>query len=345
MTLFILRLFFLMVGGVVGYHTAYSLMSPQHGILGLALGVAAALFIIIIERITKNVSLRGLSSAVFGLMLGLIIAWLIRSLLELVPNVEDQVKYTVGLILTVILCYLGIVLSMRGRDEFNIIIPYVRFSRQDQREEIMILDTSVIIDGRIADIAQTKFIGGNFVIPHFVLRELQHIADSSDPLKRARGRRGLDILNKLKKIPSVQIKIHQQDFPEIKEVDHKLVKLAKILEARVITNDYNLNKVAAIQGVSVLNINELANALKPVVLPGEEMEVKLVKEGTEHSQAVGYLDDGTMVVVDNSRHLIGQDKKVVVSSVLQTTAGKMIFARLAGNHSKPKSSGRRSNRK
>jgi uncharacterized protein YacL len=328
MTIFFLRILFLIAGGLVGYQSFFVLWSPDKGYLGLIIGVIGASLIILSERISKNISLRGLSSAVFGLVLGLIIAWLIRSLFDLIPSLDQNIKYISGLVITVILSYLGIVLSMRGRDEFNIIIPYVRFSRQDEQDEFLILDTSVIIDGRIADIAQTKFLGGSFIIPHFILRELQHIADSRDPLKRARGRRGLDILNKLKKIPNVQIKIHQQDFPDIGEVDHKLVKLAKVLEAKVLTNDYNLNKVAVIQGVTVLNINELANALKPVVLPGEEMDIKIVKEGTEHHQGVGYLDDGTMIVVENSRHLLGQNVKVTVTSVLQTTAGKMIFARM-----------------
>lgn len=328
MTLFFLRILFLIAGGLVGYQSFFVLWSPNKGYLGLIAGVVGALLIILSERVSKNISLRGLSSAVFGLVLGLLVAWLIRSLFDLIPSLDQNIKYISGLVITVILSYLGIVLSMRGRDEFNIIIPYVRFSRQDEQDEFLILDTSVIIDGRIADIARTRFLSGSFIIPHFILRELQHIADSHDPLKRARGKRGLDILNKLKKIPNVRIKIHQQDFPDIAEVDHKLVKLAKVLEAKVLTNDYNLNKVAAIQGVTVLNINELANTLKPVVLPGEEMDIKIVKEGTEHNQGVGYLDDGTMIVVDNSRHLLGKNVRATVTSVLQTTAGKMIFARM-----------------
>jgi len=328
MTIFFLRILFLIAGGLVGYQSFFVLWSPEKGYLGIIVGTIGAFLIILSERISKNISLRGLSSAVFGLVLGLIIAWLIRSLLDLIPSLDQNVKYISGLVITVILSYLGVVLSMRGRDEFNIIIPYVRFSRKDEKDEFFILDTSVIIDGRIADIAQTKFLAGSFIIPHFILRELQHIADSHDSLKRVRGRRGLDILNKLKKISNVQIKIHQQDFPDISEVDHKLVKLAKVLEAKVLTNDYNLNKVAVIQGVTVLNINELANALKPVVLPGEEMDIKIVKEGTEHHQGVGYLDDGTMIVVENSRHLLGRNVKATVTSVLQTTAGKMIFARM-----------------
>jgi uncharacterized protein YacL len=212
----------------------------------------------------------------------------------------------------------------------------VKFDRQDQKDTLLILDTSVIIDGRILDICATKFIDGLFVIPRFVLKELQQVADSQDALKRNRGRRGLDILNKLRKTPQITVKVHEDDFPEITTVDEKLVKLAKVLGAKVLTNDYNLNKVAEFQGVSILNINELANALRPVVLPGEMMEVRLVKEGKEFNQAIGYLDDGTMVVVDNAKRLLGTSQQVLVTSVLQTAAGRMIFARLEAD--KPKTS-------
>jgi len=232
------------------------------------------------------------------------------------------------IILTLIFCYLGMIIAMRGKDEFNLIIPYVKFVRQDKKEDIILLDTSVIIDGRVADILQTRFIEGRLVIPRFVLKELQQIADSQDSLKRNRGRRGLDILNKLQKTASFDVRIQEEDFPEIKEVDAKLVKLAKLLSAKIFTNDFNLNKIAELQGITVLNINELANALRPVVLPGEMMEIRISKEGKEHSQGVAYLDDGTMVVVDNSKHLIGQAAKVTVTSVLQTSAGRMIFAKL-----------------
>jgi uncharacterized protein YacL len=331
MTILFIRLLFILVGAILGYHTAYTLISADMAVMGLGLGLLTAVVIIVIERFSKNVSLRGLSSAVFGLILGLLLALLLRNLLAAVPTLSDEVKNTTGLIMTAILCYFGVILAMRGRDEFNIIIPYVRLSRQDQQETIMILDTSVIIDGRIADIAQTRFLEGRFIVPHFILKELQQIADSSDPLKRARGRRGLDILDRLKKISGVQIKIHQQDFPEVKEVDAKLIKLAKALEAKIITNDYNLNKVAGIQGVGVLNINELANSLKPVFLPGEELNVKIVKEGSEQNQGIAYLDDGTMIVVDNARHLINKRISVTVTSALQTTAGKMIFAKRSGD--------------
>jgi uncharacterized protein YacL len=220
------------------------------------------------------------------------------------------------------------IIAMRGKDEFNLIIPYIKFVRQDEKDEIVILDTSVIIDGRIADIFQTHFVEGKIVIPRFVLKELQQIADSQDALKRNRGRRGLDILNKIQKNTALDVRIHEEDFPELSDVDAKLVKLAKVLSGRIFTNDFNLNKIAELQCVKVLNINELANALRPVVLPGETMEIRVAKEGKEYNQGIAYLDDGTMVVIDNSRHLIGQTVKVTVTSVLQTSAGRMIFAKL-----------------
>lgn len=191
-----------------------------------------------------------------------------------------------------------------------------------------ILDTSVIIDGRISDICDTGFLEGVLVVPNFVLNELQMIADSADSIKRNRGRRGLDILNKMQKDQGIKVKISDMDFPEIPEVDAKLVKLAKVMKAKVVTNDFNLNKVAEFHGVPVLNINQLSNALKPIVLPGEDMKISLVKEGKDASQAIGYLDDGTMVVVENGRKKMNHDVEVVVTSVLQTTAGRMIFGRL-----------------
>jgi uncharacterized protein YacL len=190
-----------------------------------------------------------------------------------------------------------------------------------------VLDTSVIIDGRIADICETGFMDGTLVIPQFVLKELQFVADSSDSMKRNRGRRGLDILQKIQKMAGVDVMISDVDFPDVKEVDLKLIELARTLEGKIVTNDFNLNKVAQLRGVSVLNINELANSLKPVVLPGELMKVFILKEGKEYNQGVAYLDDGTMVVVDNARKMIGKTIDVVVTSVLQTTAGKMIFGR------------------
>ncbi|MFH0771504.1 MAG: PIN domain-containing protein [Candidatus Omnitrophota bacterium] len=328
MTLIFIRIFFVALCGLMGYQAGEFLnlgnFSPYAGV---AIGSLSALFIVLLELYSKKVSIKGLSAAVFGIVFGILFAWLIIGVLRLVPMNEDLRSILNGFLIF-IFCYLGMVMAMRGKDEFNIIIPYIKLRREDQREEIMILDTSVIIDGRIADICHTKFIEGKLLIPRFVLRELQQIADSADNIKRNRGRRGLDMLNKIRKGGNIDVKIHDEDFPELQDVDAKLVKLAKILNAKIFTNDYNLNKVAELHGVSVLNINELANALKPVVLPGEVMEVKIIKEGKEYNQAVAYLDDGTMVVVDNARHIIGQTIRVAVTSVLQTAAGRMIFARV-----------------
>lgn len=334
MTLVIMRIFFIIISSVVGYQVGAILSNfGEHWpLIGTGIGLGGSILIIILEWTMKKVSVRGLSAAVFGLLFGLIVAKLLTDSFILVSK-NETFGLALQVVLTLIFCYLGMIIAVRGRDEFSIIIPYVRFSPQDQRRDIIILDTSVIIDGRIADISQTRFLEGRFIIPSFVLKELQQIADSQDPLKRNRGRRGLDILNKIKKNSNIDIKIHEEDFPQLNEVDAKLIKLAEVLNARVLTNDFNLNKVAELHEIVVLNINELANALKPVVLPGEVMEAKLIKEGKEHNQAVAYLDDGTMVVVDNARHLIGQSLNVSITSVLQTSAGRMIFAKLeSSNH-------------
>lgn len=321
MTLLFIRLLFIIGAMVVGYQTAFG------GIIGALVGAFAAAVIILSEIGMHRVSLRGLSSAVFGLILGLLMSKLVADAFSLL-KLEYETFSILRTTLTLIFCYLGMTIAMRGKDNFNIIIPYVRLSRQDQPESIVIIDTSVIIDGRIVDICKTKFIEGKLVVPRFVLKELQQIADSSDAIKRQRGRRGLEVLNTIQKEMGMSVTVHEEDFPDVAEVDAKLVKLAKLLDARILTVDFNLNRVASIQGVKVLNINELANALKPVVFPGEVMDIKLLKEGKEHNQAVGYLDDGTMVVVEEARKLIGQSIKVVVTSVLQTQAGRMIFTKI-----------------
>ncbi|MBI4227900.1 MAG: hypothetical protein HY600_06505 [Candidatus Omnitrophica bacterium] len=334
MNLLIVRVFFALICMVIGRQFGLSVDDPAAGTWGALIGLGGALLLIGLEFFLKNVSSRGLSAAVFGLLFGLILAHLISNALSIVP-LSDQVLAAVRTAVLAVFCYLGMVIAMRGRDEFNLIIPYVKLARQDEREDMVLLDTSVIIDGRIADICQTRFIEGRFIVPRFVLKELQQVADSQDPIKRNRGRRGLDVLGRLQKTPHVEAKIHEEDFPELHDVDAKLVKLAKILSAKILTNDYNLNKVAELQGVRVLNLNELANALKPVVLPGEVLDVRVVKEGKEYNQGVAYLDDGTMVVEENGRPVIGQPTRVVVSSVLQTAAGRMIFARLEGNGQRP----------
>lgn len=329
MTLIFIRVFFLLLSIILGFQIGSFVQAGEldFGIIGAAIGFIAAVAIIIFEFMMRKVSVRGLSSAVFGLIFGLIMAKLVSDTLSLL-KLDPTLLYSLRVVLTLIFCYLGMVVAVRGKDEFNIIVPYVKFSRQGQKDDLMILDTSVIIDGRIADICNVKFLEGKFVVPRFVLKELQQVADSSDSLKRARGRRGMDILAKLQKNTNIDIKIHNEDFNDIKEVDAKIIKLAKVLGAKVFTNDYNLNKIAEIQGVSVLNVNELANALRPVVLPGEALEIRLIKEGKEYNQGVGYLEDGTMVVVDNGRRSIGQNVHVIVGSVLQTAAGRMIFGKL-----------------
>ncbi|MBI3323480.1 MAG: TRAM domain-containing protein [Candidatus Omnitrophica bacterium] len=328
MTLWIIRFFFVVVSTLVGYQVgqAVPFLGSSSASMAAVVGAGLALSLIAAEFALKKVSTRGLSAAVFGLLFGLILARLIITTLELVP-MGPELGNPLRSVILVTFSYLGMAIALRERDEFNIIIPYVKFSRQDQREELVILDTSVVIDGRIADICQTRFLEGRFIVPRFVLKELQQIADSQDSIKRNRGRRGLDVLARIQKIQHIDVRIHEEDFAEPKEVDAKLVKLAKLLSARILTNDFNLNKIAELQGVQVLNINELANALKPVVLPGEVMEARVIKEGKEYNQGVAYLDDGTMVVVEQGRNLIGQTVRVLVTSVLQTAAGRMIFAK------------------
>lgn len=324
MNLLLVRILFVIGSMLIGYQ----IFEPKDAaILGALGGVLIALAVIVLEIGMRKVSMKGLSSAVFGLILGLIMAKLVTDAFSLAP-ISGVSLSIMRVSLTLVFCYLGMVIGLRGKDEFNIIIPYVRLRRQDQLEEVTLLDTSVIIDGRILDIFKTKFLGGKIIIPRFILKELQQIADSTDPIKRQRGRRGLEILHTVQKEAGVDITLHEEEFPEVPEADAKLVKLAKLLEAKILTVDFNLNRVASIQGIKVLNINELANALKPVVFPGERMQIKLLREGKEYNQAVGYLDDGTMVVVDDARRLIGQEVKVVVTSVLQTQAGRMIFTKL-----------------
>lgn len=329
----VIRIFFALVSGIVGYQLGAAVGSaagyPIAGWVGFLAGLLFAGVLIVIEMGVHRVSVRGLSTAVFGLLIGLLLAWLVSGVINLIP-MDGTIRASLRLVFTLIFCYLGMIMALRGRDEFNVVIPYVRLSRQDQNEEIILLDTSVIIDGRIADICQTKFVEGRLVVPRFVLRELQRIADASDPMRRNRGRRGLEVLTRIRKTPHLDVRVHEDDVPDVAEVDGKLIKLARILNAKILTTDYNLNKVAELQGVTVLNVNDLANALRAVVLPGETLETKVVKEGKEYNQGVAYLDDGTMVVIENGKFLIGQTVRVVVTSVLQTSAGRMVFAKLEG---------------
>ncbi|OQA56679.1 MAG: putative PIN and TRAM-domain containing protein precursor [Candidatus Omnitrophica bacterium ADurb.Bin277] len=292
------------------------------------IGALIGFIIVMIDVFFKQYTVRNILSVILGLALGLITHKLFMMVVAY-ADLTPEMTRNFGIASAIIFSYLGIITILRGQDEFSLMIPFVHLDTKGAKEDLVLLDTSVIIDGRIADIANTHFMGGKLILPRFVLKELQLISDSSDPLKRNRGRRGLDVLNAIRENPNVTVKIHEMDFPEFNTVDAKLVKMAQVIEAKVFTNDYNLNKVAELQGVKVLNINDLANALKPVVMPGEEMEIKILKEGKEHEQGIAYLDDGTMVVVDSARRRIGQTVRVTITSVLQTQAGRMIFAKLS----------------
>jgi uncharacterized protein YacL len=274
-----------------------------------------------------QVPVQTLVAALIGLVIGLIVSALLALPLSVLPTPLGE---TLPFVATVICAYLGVMAMVtRGKEIFGTLGLRLPRDRAEQPEQVVLLDTSVIIDGRIADIVQTGFIGGTLLVPRFVLNELQHIADSADTLRRNRGRRGLDILNKLQKDSQVPIRITDMDVEEAREVDDKLVRLGKDLHCPIITNDYNLNRVAELQGIQVLNINELANAVKAIVLPGESITVNIIQEGKELGQGVGYLDDGTMVVIEEGRRHIGDTVEVTVTRVLQTVAGRMIFAQLA----------------
>jgi len=293
---------------------------------GVLLGVGIVLF----ELQVRKVSLKRLIGAAIGSILGIAGAYLATLILGAAfpsPSQHPTVSFLqVSLLLW--MSYIGLIVGASKGDMLNLAALGGLFGGDEpSRTSFKILDTSVIIDGRIADIVETGFLDGSLVIPQFVLRELQLVADSADSLKRNRGRRGLDILQRIQKVPHLHVQIIEDDFPNVREVDMKLIELARLYNCKIVTNDFNLNKVAQLHGVEVLNINELANALKPIVLPGEIMRVFILKEGKEYNQGVAYLDDGTMVVVDNARKMISRTVDISVTSVLQTTAGKMIFGR------------------
>ena len=300
------------------------------GNLGLAVNVAAgvllAVLVIVFEFQLKDVAVTTTLGALLGGTVGLVIARTIETALTWTDSRDPRVGFLRSVVLLV-LPYIGTVMGARKGEWLEPARLVGLFRAAGPQRRYKVLDTSVIIDGRIADICETGFIDGALVIPQFVLKELQLVADSADALKRNRGRRGLDILQKIQKMTGVEVVISDVDFPEVREVDLKLIELARSLQGKIVTNDFNLNKVAQLRGVDVLNINQLANSLKPVVLPGEIMKVFILKEGKEYNQGVAYLDDGTMVVVDNARRMISKTIDVVVTSVLQTTAGKMIFGR------------------
>ena len=325
----ILRILLFLICGISGYTLTQGISPfPPIPLLGLIGGLLLAALTLLLEKGLKNIPLKNLLGSFIGLILGIMVAnFLSNIFFSNLYNHQQTILSVFGFLYGV--CgYIGLRIGYKKGEEFHL-PSWKPFSKTvPQSGNSKILDTSVIIDGRIAAITETGFIEGALIIPQFVLNELQHIADSSDSIKRTRGKRGLEVLHHIQKQANVDVRIVDRDYPAVKEVDSKLIELAKEVRGKIITNDSNLNKVAELQGIEVLNINELANAIKPVVLPGEEINVKILKEGKEMGQGVAYLDDGTMIVVDNGRKQMGKTIDVIVTSVLQTPAGRMIFARL-----------------
>jgi uncharacterized protein YacL len=334
MTLLMLRVVFLILSALGSW--TISQLDPEwarHPLIALAVGLGGGAAVIGIDLVTKSFSLRGLSAITFGLFTGTVISYFVGNSV-LFSKVDPQTNLVAQIILFLVCTYLAMVIALRGKDEFNLVIPYIKFTRENKPERLVLLDTNVIIDGRIQEVCESGFLDAVLIVPRFILNELQYIADAGDETKRTRGRRGLEVLKTLQRNPHVEIKIHDNEVPHVKEVDGKLVHLAMVLPAEIVTNDYNLARVAELQHVRVLNLNELAKALRPVVLPGEKLQVRLVKEGREAQQAVGYLDDGTMIVVNRARRLLGQEVDVVIERVLHTSAGRMVFAEVMSEPAK-----------
>ena len=321
MGIFIFRVLIVALISITGYFFPPSNLSPYYGLL---IGFLLSLLIVFLETRIRRSQFKVIWGGTLGTFAGVFIGWGLGSIYQSVAHGIGATMF-IRIFFLIIMPYIGFLVGTRKHEWLEPTYLSSFFREKSTGRSFKILDTSVIIDGRISDICDTAFIEGDLIVPQFILKELQLVADSSDGVKRQRGRRGLDVLDHLQKSSQVSVMISEVDFPEIRDVDSKLIELAKHLNAKIITNDFNLNRIAQLQGVPVLNINELANALKPVVLPGETINVFILKEGKEKDQGVAYLDDGTMVVVDNSRKMIGQNIEITVTSVLQTTVGKMIF--------------------
>ena len=335
MLLYVIRAIFVLVAASLGVRLSRILaeLGYRSGYVTFLLVVAVSIGVVIADSLTPRKRIQTISALYFGVIVGVILSDLINNALD--PTMQlyfvPEVGRGVSGLLTLLICYVCVTTLLQTKDDFRFIIPYVEFSKEVKGARPLVLDTSVVIDGRIADVAETHVIDQPLIIPRFVLQELQGIADSSDKLRRNRGRRGLDILNRLQKSAGIEVQIHDAEIPElagIREVDQRLVVLAKHLGGKVVTNDYNLNKIAKLQGVDVINLNDLANAMKPIVLPGEGLTVKIIKRGEEQGQGVGYLDDGTMVVTEQGAFHLGETVRLTVTSVLQTSAGRMIFGRI-----------------
>jgi uncharacterized protein YacL len=333
MALWVIRILFLCLCTVGGF--AVSQVRPEFvggnysALIGMAIGFGFGWLMIALDEMLKGFSLRAFSATTFGLLLGTVVALLIdrSGLFEYAEKTTTGWLIRLGLFLS--FGYIGIVLAMRSnKEDFSLIIPYVRFAKQNKPDNPLLLDTSVVVDGRIADLIEANFLEGLIIVPRFVLKELQQIADSADPIKRARGRRGLEILNRIQRNTRNEVRIHEGDFPDEKEVDGKLIRLARNLGAKLFTNDHNLGQLAELQLVNHVNLHELAKTMRTVLLPGEMISLRIVREGKDKGQGVGYLPDGTMVVVNNGHSAVGQHVEVQVASHLQTGAGVIVFAEL-----------------
>ncbi len=325
------RLLFLALCTTGGYAVSQvrpEFVGQEHGaLIGMVIGFGFGGLLIALDEMLKGFSLRAFSATTFGLLLGMSVAILIDRSGLFENYTDEKTRWLIRLCLFLGFGYIGIILAMRSnKEDFALIIPFVRFSPQNKPDNLLLLDTSVIIDGRIADLIEAHFLEGLVVVPRFVLKELQQIADSGDAIKRARGRRGLEMLNRIQRNTNIEVRIHDGDFPEEKEVDAKLVRLARNLNARLFTNDYNLAKVAQLQKVNYVNLHEVAKCLKVTLLPGEILHLKIVREGKDKGQGIGYMPDGTMVVVNNGQPLIGQHVEAQVQTLLQTGAGVIVFA-------------------
>lgn len=328
--LWAIRLFFLGLCCAAGW--AVSQVRPEFvgashsGLVGAVMGFGFGGLLIAVDEMLKSFSLRAFSAVTFGLLLGMCVAMLIDNS-GLFENAEAPQRWLIRLGLFLSFGYIGIILAMRSnKEDFSLIIPYVRFRQQGQLDNLLLLDTSVIIDGRVADLIEAHFLEGLVVVPRFVLKEIQQVADSTDPIKRARGRRGLEMLNRIQRSTQAEVRIHEGDFPEEKEVDAKLIRLARNLNAKLYTNDYNLAKIAELQKVSYVNLHEVSKCLKVILLPGEILRLKIVREGKDKGQGIGYMPDGTMVVIQNGQSHVGEQVEAEVQSTLQTGAGIIVFA-------------------